>query len=343
MVKGPSPQEITKAEKQTRRRLKGALLEPYDMARVVAGIGGISVVVQKRKWQKVREQLNLPQTSSSGNTLYRVWKLYFPKWDGLVVSNDASSSEEEEEEDDSEDSSSMGDTSSSESSEDDSLDDEDDDDDDDDDDSSDSDDESATSSSSSSSSSSTSTKNGNANEENIDQHGSECHICNQPGELLMCDHCTRVFHTTCLTPPLQSPPEGDWKCPVCVETKSREKNKRKRKPLPRVDQSTFSSSVSPKIINTVIRLREIFQKDQTLQSWEFDLTRLMLHDRSPAIKSSRILVLVQAALDDYELSQMGLDLSHTLSRVFLMVYEVGWHQPKRKRNLKRGATKKARF
>ena len=97
MSKGPSPNEIRSAESQQRRRLKGAIIEPSDMASAVLSLGGVHVIVKKRKWQLVRERLNLPQTSSSGNTLYRVWKTYFPRWDGISAPNGEYSSSESEE------------------------------------------------------------------------------------------------------------------------------------------------------------------------------------------------------------------------------------------------------
>lgn len=31
--------------------------------------------------------------------------------------------------------------------------------------------------------------------------------------------CDAGFHLYCLTPPLQTVPEGDWFCPVCIESK----------------------------------------------------------------------------------------------------------------------------
>jgi len=49
-----------------------------------------------------------------------------------------------------------------------------------------------------------------------DDHDDQCFECAKPGELLMCDTCTRVWHTTCLNPPLTIVPDGDWSCPVCL-------------------------------------------------------------------------------------------------------------------------------
>jgi hypothetical protein len=68
-----------------------------------------------------------------------------------------------------------------------------------------------------------------------DQSESNCTICYAGGELLLCDHCPRVFHLSCLKPPLTAPPEeGEWLCFYCqssipyptpLETKKGEKTK----------------------------------------------------------------------------------------------------------------------
>jgi hypothetical protein len=39
--------------------------------------GGFKKVCETRSWQKVRKKLNIPHSSSSGNNLIRIWKLYF--------------------------------------------------------------------------------------------------------------------------------------------------------------------------------------------------------------------------------------------------------------------------
>ncbi|KAK9818234.1 hypothetical protein WJX72_009182 [[Myrmecia] bisecta] len=45
------------------------------------------------------------------------------------------------------------------------------------------------------------------------QHDDLCAVCQQDGELLMCDGCPRVFHVDCLG--MTRVPEGDWFCAVC--------------------------------------------------------------------------------------------------------------------------------
>ncbi|KAF7327468.1 Histone acetyltransferase [Mycena kentingensis (nom. inval.)] len=46
----------------------------------------------------------------------------------------------------------------------------------------------------------------------------KCEICHQKGDdasILFCDSCDRGWHTTCLDPPMEKPPEGEWLCRLC--------------------------------------------------------------------------------------------------------------------------------
>ena len=53
-----------------------------------------------------------------------------------------------------------------------------------------------------------------------DQHQDYCEVCEESGELLLCDTCTLSFHLQCLDPPLDEAPEGEWSCPKCVSQTS---------------------------------------------------------------------------------------------------------------------------
>lgn len=50
------------------------------------------------------------------------------------------------------------------------------------------------------------------------EHEDDCVVCNQTGEVLMCDTCILVYHLKCLSPPLTKVPSGMWMCPKCQET-----------------------------------------------------------------------------------------------------------------------------
>lgn len=42
-----------------------------------------------------------------------------------------------------------------------------------------------------------------------------CEICDEGGDILLCDFCNLVFHPECFIPPIRKIPEGNWACPEC--------------------------------------------------------------------------------------------------------------------------------
>jgi len=42
-----------------------------------------------------------------------------------------------------------------------------------------------------------------------------CEVCQQGGEIILCDTCPRAYHLCCLDPELDEAPEGKWSCPHC--------------------------------------------------------------------------------------------------------------------------------
>ncbi|XP_048731307.1 PHD finger protein 21A-like [Ostrea edulis] len=50
---------------------------------------------------------------------------------------------------------------------------------------------------------------------NNDVHDDFCAVCNQSGQLLLCDTCSKVYHLQCLDPPLSEIPDGRWSCQKC--------------------------------------------------------------------------------------------------------------------------------
>ncbi|XP_077483025.1 bromodomain adjacent to zinc finger domain protein 2B-like isoform X4 [Amblyomma americanum] len=44
-----------------------------------------------------------------------------------------------------------------------------------------------------------------------------CILCGKKGKLVRCDACPKVFHLTCLDPPLSKPPKGKWCCSGCAK------------------------------------------------------------------------------------------------------------------------------
>ena len=57
-----------------------------------------------------------------------------------------------------------------------------------------------------------------------DFHNDVCEVCDGSGELLCCDTCNLAYHLTCLSPPLDSVPNGTWVCPKCKESLPTEKH-----------------------------------------------------------------------------------------------------------------------
>lgn len=49
-------------------------------------------------------------------------------------------------------------------------------------------------------------------------HQDYCEVCQQGGEIILCDTCPRAYHLVCLDPELDKAPEGKWSCPHCVSS-----------------------------------------------------------------------------------------------------------------------------
>lgn len=47
------------------------------------------------------------------------------------------------------------------------------------------------------------------------EHQDYCEVCQQGGEIILCDTCPRAYHLVCLEPELEDTPEGKWSCPHC--------------------------------------------------------------------------------------------------------------------------------
>lgn len=58
------------------------------------------------------------------------------------------------------------------------------------------------------------TKSGKPEDDNY-EHQDYCEVCQQGGEIILCDTCPRAYHLVCLEPELEEAPEGKWSCPHC--------------------------------------------------------------------------------------------------------------------------------
>lgn len=52
-------------------------------------------------------------------------------------------------------------------------------------------------------------------------HQDYCEVCQQGGEIILCDTCPRAYHMVCLDPDMEKAPEGKWSCPHCVSSLKR--------------------------------------------------------------------------------------------------------------------------
>ncbi|XP_075968773.1 chromodomain-helicase-DNA-binding protein 4-like isoform X4 [Anarhichas minor] len=59
-------------------------------------------------------------------------------------------------------------------------------------------------------------------------HQDYCEVCQQGGEIILCDTCPRAYHMVCLDPDMEKAPEGTWSCPHCekegIQWEAREEN-----------------------------------------------------------------------------------------------------------------------
>ena len=50
-------------------------------------------------------------------------------------------------------------------------------------------------------------------------HDDDCYICQDGGELVCCDYCSKAFHMQCHIPPLLDISDGEWMCCECKATR----------------------------------------------------------------------------------------------------------------------------
>lgn len=50
------------------------------------------------------------------------------------------------------------------------------------------------------------------------EHQDYCEVCQQGGEIILCDSCPKAYHLVCFDPDLEDAPEGAWSCPHCEES-----------------------------------------------------------------------------------------------------------------------------
>ncbi|CAL4080961.1 unnamed protein product, partial [Meganyctiphanes norvegica] len=49
-----------------------------------------------------------------------------------------------------------------------------------------------------------------------------CEVCQQGGEIILCDTCPKAYHMVCLEPEMKEAPDGKWSCPSCEKEEEEE-------------------------------------------------------------------------------------------------------------------------
>lgn len=60
-------------------------------------------------------------------------------------------------------------------------------------------------------------------------HQDYCEVCQQGGEIILCDTCPKAYHLVCLDPDMEEPPEGRWSCPTCESTGASKEDEEEKK------------------------------------------------------------------------------------------------------------------
>ncbi|CAJ0919814.1 unnamed protein product, partial [Mesorhabditis belari] len=50
-----------------------------------------------------------------------------------------------------------------------------------------------------------------------EEHQDYCEVCQQGGEILLCDTCPKAYHLVCVDQDMETPPDGVWACPHCEQ------------------------------------------------------------------------------------------------------------------------------
>ncbi|XP_077948918.1 chromodomain-helicase-DNA-binding protein 5 isoform X2 [Gasterosteus aculeatus] len=71
-------------------------------------------------------------------------------------------------------------------------------------------------------------------------HQDYCEVCQQGGEIILCDTCPRAYHLVCLDPELEKAPEGKWSCPHCekegIQWEAKDEEEEEEEPAAEVEE-----------------------------------------------------------------------------------------------------------
>ena len=112
------------------------------------------------------------------------------------------------------------------------------------------------------------------------EHADFCFTCKDGGELLCCDFCPLAYHLKCLLPPMDSIPNGDWRCPRCeaepLEGKIERIHTWRWKEIPletetvtsELEDDAIGDDVTEKKAPKTYRIREFFVKWRGKSYWK---------------------------------------------------------------------------
>jgi hypothetical protein len=72
-----------------------------------------------------------------------------------------------------------------------------------------------------------------------------CAVCDDGGEMIICDGCSNAYHLECLDPPPKQIPSGAWHCPKC-ESPATPAGRRRHRPNLEARPQTLCSPQQPR-------------------------------------------------------------------------------------------------
>ncbi|EGI69818.1 Chromodomain-helicase-DNA-binding protein Mi-2-like protein [Acromyrmex echinatior] len=104
-------------------------------------------------------------------------------------------------------------------------------------------------------------------------HQDYCEVCQQGGEIILCDTCPRAYHLVCLEPEMEETPEGKWSCAHCEGEVAKILTWRWKESSDTPSEEPSTSKAAPK----QRKMREFFVKWADMSYWHCDwITELQL-------------------------------------------------------------------
>ncbi|XP_028409476.1 PHD finger protein 21A-like isoform X2 [Dendronephthya gigantea] len=142
----------------------------------------------------------------------------------------------------------------------------------------------------------------------VEEHEDHCAVCQQSGEVLMCDTCILVYHLKCLTPPLTSIPTGMWMCPKCQE------NIKNKEPMEWPGTLAVAHSYLKHRAEKDKEKQNLLNRNQELKLQELELQRKVNE------LSSAIVIQIQKKAEIVESTKQAQEKLHRLKKFIQTVH-----------------------